>query len=228
MKNFKFLIYVLLAMFLFSCGPSVEGETKDWAKNQTATESLKQEFPAYASMIESKWKEAKALHLAAEGITDVEQKAKKMLAANTLLDRGCIGSLRGFKGQISSIETKMKRAKTKRKTAKKGKSAAADAIDDTKEAIKYAGKVMAFSENELGADPCAKITRAHKLLSDASRDLASAMRKMNAKGKTKKGSKVDGKAAVKKETKATKISCKYCGAKNEAAKHKCSSCGASI
>lgn len=231
MKRFTVLMTALLAMLLFSCGPSVEGEQEDWKKNQAAMEKLKMDFPAYANMIDSKWEAAKKIKADAEGISNEDEKAKKMLAANNLLDRGCLGNLKGMKSKISSIESKKKSAKTKRKTAEKGKSDAADAIDDAKDAIKYAGKVLAFSSSELGQDPCAKIDRAFKQLKDAQDDLSAAMTKMNQKKKDKKD-KIDtekDKSSSKTDTKkAKKIKCTYCSAKNDATSTKCSSCGADL
>ena len=111
MKRFTILMLPLLAILFYSCGPSVEGEEKSWKTNQTAIEVLKADFPAYASMIDTKWQVAKKLKSESEGISNEEDKAKKMAAANNLLDRGCLGNLRGMKKKISSLESKRKAAK---------------------------------------------------------------------------------------------------------------------
>jgi hypothetical protein len=224
MKRFTMLLIATLAMLFYSCGPSVEGEEKDWKKNQTAIEKLKKDFPAYATMINEKWEAAKGMKAAAENISVEEDKAKKMAAANNLLDRGCLGNLRDMKSKITSLESKKSAAKKKRKKAEKGKSAAADAIDDAKDALKYAGKVLAFSTSDLGQDPCAKVNEAFKLLKNAQSDLDDAMKKMNEKKETK-----TDKSTSKTDTKkVAKVKCTYCSAKNDASNEKCSSCGADL
>jgi len=235
MKKITLFMSFALAIFLFSCGPSVEGEKEDWKANQTATEKLKTDYPAFATMIDTKWEAAKVAWAAAEGIKDEDDQAKKMSAANDMLDAGCIGNLRGMKSKISSVESKSRSVKTKKKSAKKGKSKAEDALDEAKDAIKYASKVLAKSSDELGEDPCGKINEAYRLLSTAHSDLSSAMTAMSAKKKTKKdkekdkkGSKTDTKKEVKKDTKPAMKKCSYCDSKNAATKTKCGSCGANL
>jgi len=186
MKKFTLVMAFALAIFISACGPSVEGQKEDWKENLADLEKIKTDHPAFASIIDAQLTTAKDSWKAAEAETNEDEQAKKMMAANDLLEKGCVGNLKNMKSKISSVSSKRDAVKRKKKKAKKGKVKATEAMSEASDAINYANKVMALSADELGEDPCGKINEAFKLLGDSYNDLSSAMSKMGSKSKKEK------------------------------------------
>ena len=155
-----------------------------------------------------------------------------MSQANNLLEGGCVGNLKNMRSKIESVDSKRDKIKSLRKGKEgKEKSYAEDAIDDAKDAVKYAEKVLKFTADEIDSDPCVKIDKAFKKLTAAYTDLGKAESKLNQKDKKDKEetTKTDEtKTDDAKDDTPKMIKCEYCGSMNDAKLTKCKSCGAEL
>jgi len=222
----KRITFILVA-FLFlvnACGPSVEGETKAWDKNVKAMATAKADFPEFATIIDQKLTEAKALWEEAAGITEEEAKADKMSAANNLLSGGCIGNLVGMKAKIKDVDKKLEEVMKLRK-GKDGeqKIYAEDAIKDAEKAIKKAKKA-------LKSGSCDDVESRYKKLAAAVTDLTTAITKLSATDKptTDTTKAADGTSNDTKVDEVKMVKCEYCDTKTPANEAKCKSCGANL
>jgi len=228
MKKLTILFITFIAFAIYSCAPSVEGETKSWDSNIQQLKKMQTDYPAYANMISLKITEAEKIYKGAEGVSDEEAKAEKMREANNILSTGCIGNLKNMLSKIDDVERKKSEL---RKSAKSGndKNYAESVIDDAKDAIKKAEKVLNKKAENLDVNPCVKIERAYKKLETAYSDMSSAISSFKSVDKKEKQKEKQLKEDVKKKEEAAKdIKCAYCGTKNKAGSTKCKSCGANL
>ena len=232
MRKLSIIFLALITFVVYSCAPSVEGESKSWDSNVKQLKKMQTDFPAYAEMIKAKLSEAEKVFKSAEGISDEEAKAEKMREANNILSTGCVGNLKNMLSKIDDVERKKSEL---RKAAKSNSDMnyAESVIDDAKSAIKKAEKVLNKKADDLDANPCIKINRAYKKLETAYSDMASAISSFksaqNKKNKKDKKKEKQLKEDVKKKEEAAKpIKCSYCGTKNKAGSTKCKSCGANL
>lgn len=232
MKKITLLLGTFI-LLLWACGPGVDSERKNWKKNKKDLNQFKSTYPAYASLINSKLAEADIVWNNAESISKEEKKAEKMADANRLLTTGCVGSLKNMKSQIRSVETKVKEVIRKQAIAMKGKKFADEKIEDARDAVKSAEKVLASNKS------CAKIQSTYKDLQNAVVDLNRAITRMSAKNKTNdKNNSADKSKEVEKnntektggktQDKPKKVECDHCGSMNLDTKTKCASCGAPV
>jgi len=222
MKKITF-IFIAFALFLNACGPSIEGETKDWEKNLAAVEQAKKDYPSFASIIDSKLEEAKKLWEEAKSLTDEEAKAKKMSEANDLLTTECVGNLVSMKEQLKEVQAKLEEVQSLRR-GKEGESKiyAEDAILD-------AEKVIASAKEALGGSSCDDVTSAYAKLGTTVTDLTTAITKLTAGDtQTKDSAKVNSSNNTSTTPEVKMVTCTYCDSKNESTNDKCKNCGAAI
>ncbi len=232
MKKLSLLFVAILTIFVYSCSPSVEGETKSWDSNVQQLKKMQTDYPAYAEMISSKLSEAEKVYKSAEGISDEDAKAEKMREANNILSSGCVGNLKNMLSKIDDVDRKKSELRKAAKT-KSDMKYAESVIDDAKSAVKKAEKVLNKKAEDLDANPCVKIERAYKKLETAYSDMTSAISSFRSaeskKNKKDKKKEEQLKNDVKKKEEAAKpIKCEYCGTKNKAGSTKCKSCGANL
>ena len=227
MKKISLLFVVMIVFVAYSCGPSVEGETKNWDRNIKALKKMQVDYPAYAELITGKITEAEVIYEKAKGISDEEEKAQNMRKANSVLNSGCVGDLKKMSSKIDGVEKKKNelKKKIKNKTASDLKYAEF-VIDDAKTAIKKAEKVLNKKSEDLDGNPCLKIEKAYKNLETAYKDIEEAIASF--KDQERKKEEELKKETEKKEEAAKMIECTYCGSKNEAGSTKCKSCGANL
>jgi len=228
MKRLSILFVLLIAIFVYSCAPSVEGETKSWDSNVQQLKRMQADYPAYADMISTKLAEAEKVFKSAESISDEEAKAEKMREANNILSTGCVGNL---KNMLSKIDDVARKKSELRKTAKSSndRNYAESIIDDAKDAIKKAEKVLNKKAEDLDANPCVKIEKAYKRLETSYSEMTSAISSIKSSERKMKEKEKQLKDDTKKKEDATKpIKCEYCGTKNKAGSTKCKSCGANL
>jgi hypothetical protein len=211
---------LILVAFLFlvnACGPSVEGESKAWEENLKAMEKAKTDYPAFASEIDAKVTQAKALWDAAAGISNEEEKAKKMAEANNLLGAGCLGNLVDMNDKIKEVEDAIDKVESARK-GKEGedRTYAEDALLDANNAITAAKE--SFNNGR-----CADVERAFTKLGTVVTDLNTAVTKITASETQAKDS---ANANAKKEVKFVK--CEYCNTQNADTLSDCRKCGAPL
>lgn len=238
MKKF-FILSFILSVFIYACGPSVEGESKAWKNNLNALNKIKSEHPVYAKVIEEGIAKAQKVYDAAAKLKDEEAKAEKMEEANNILNTGCVGSLKNMESKINSIDSKIERLKRERRdmgTAEIELSKVV--IEEANANVKEARRVMSRSEVE--GDPCIEVSSAYSNLESSYKDIDRTIsnfkrkkrdKKRDAKKRDTKNKKDDkSSTSTKTDTKkeAKMVKCEYCGVKNKATKSKCSSCGAAL
>jgi len=228
MKRFSLLFIAIIMIVVYSCAPSVEGETKSWDSNVQQLKKMQTDYPAYADMISLKMTEAEKIYKSAEGISDEEAKAEKMREANNILSTGCVGNLKNMLYKIDDVDKKKSELR-KAANTKSDMKYAESVIDDAKDAVKKAEKVLNKKAENLEANPCIKIERAYKKLETAYSDMSSAISSFKTAEKKEKNKEKELKKDKKKKEEAAKdIKCAYCGTKNKAGSTKCKSCGANL
>ncbi len=214
---------IILVAFLFlanACGPSVEGETKEWEANLKAVEKAKTDYPSFASLLDQKVTEAKVLWDAAASVSDEKAKAEKMSAANELLSAGCVGNLIEMKDKVKAVQESLDKVSSL-KNGKDGekKTYAEDAIAE-------AEKTLTLAKEALTGSSCDDIDRAYEKLGTVATDLTTAITKLDASETVKDTSITDANGTNATEVKMVK--CKHCDSKNEATNEKCKNCGAPL
>lgn len=98
----------ILSVYLMSCSPSVESETKAWEANQLKVKDLTTQYPAFASMLSETLEQAKNKWKESEAISDEKLKAEKMDEANALLESGPVEKLSSAKDMLEDIQDKIR------------------------------------------------------------------------------------------------------------------------
>ena len=230
MKKLKLLLIVTLLFTVYSCGPSVEGETKNWDRNLEQLKKMQTDYPAYADMIKTKISEAENVYDEATSISDEDKKADKMRDANNMLNQGCVGNLKNMNSKIEDIKDKKKELKNMLQGRPESDIKYAELIiDDSKDAVKKAEKVLNKKAEKLDANPCLKIESAFKELESVYNDLDGAIDKFNKIDSEEKNKEEEiDKDSESKDDEAKLVECEYCGKMNEAGSTECKYCGAGL
>lgn len=170
----KILIFTLsilaLSISLFSCKPSVEGEQEAWERNKKQVSELVQQYPNFAPAIEIQFAKATEAMAAAITISDVEQKAEAMDAANDLISSS-------FVGKLASLESRMERIGDQQ--AKLGSMRMKQSVVKRAEnALEASHRAMRTTEKALRSGS-STIEGAEALISEANSDLISANGKLS-------------------------------------------------
>ncbi len=228
MKKITILMSILI-IALFSCGPSVEGESKNWKENIKQLKKLKKDYPAYASVIDENINMAEIVYNKAKSISEKEKKAEKMRTANDLLLSGCVGNIKNMKTKIAEINKKTDELNK----LKIGKNEAEqilikETIKDAKKTNKKALKVLGVKPGKAGTNPCDFVSIAYKDLESSLKDVKNQIENIKEKEKDKKADEKKIKDNEKTKDTPKMVKCEYCDTKNEANKSKCKSCGAPL
>jgi hypothetical protein len=231
MKQFVILLS-FICFVLISCGPSMESENKAWQSNLEATKNLKTEYPVFATLIDLKITEATKLWTEASNISKEDEKLKKMVAANDLLDDGCIGNLQNMKSKVSDLKSKKESLMELKTTDDLMESRVQTILESVEDAIKKAEKVIYMSVSDYNIqDAPGKIDKAFNKLTDAYREVEIMIDNINKENQTIANDKSQKEQEVKDqqikaEEAAKDIKCPYCGTMNSHDYSKCKSCGA--
>jgi DNA repair exonuclease SbcCD ATPase subunit len=224
---------ILIAVFaLNACGPSLESENENWKRNVDAAAGLKAEYPVYKPLIEMKVGEATKLWDEAASISNEDQKLKKMVEANDILEKGCIGNLMNMKSKISDLKSKKESLMALKTPNYQLEQRAQNAFETVEDAIKKADKVIYMVPDDFNVDEASvKIDKAWNAINDAYKEVEIIIENINKENqaittdKEKKEQEIkDDK--LKAEEAAKDIKCPYCGTMNAADYKKCKSCGA--
>ncbi|MEA2042967.1 MAG: zinc finger Ran-binding domain-containing protein [Bacteroidota bacterium] len=232
----KLLLLPFLLLFLaYSCGPSVEGESKQWKSNLNQLNKLSKEYPVFKSKIDAKVARAQKIFDQSSSISDEDKKAAKMHEANDLLNMGCVGNLKNSDSKIETVRSNVdKLRKIRMGMPEKDVRYSNFVIEDAERAITDLSKVLDKAKTAETA-PCEELKTVLLILETSIDDLKQAITNL-------KRTKSDIEAEKKKNTvsndnsksnetttkKATTVKCEYCGTKNDADRKKCSSCGAPL
>jgi len=199
----KLTLFLLLIVALIACKKSVEGETATWESNKTKLKKLKASYPSFAELLDKELKNAEAKWKEAQGISNEEEKIKKMSEANYTFNQG-------FVYELGTLETKMENLSRKSKelsnsiTAKDVNLSKSDlktviaANDEVKESLLSVEKLL--NKGVKSEDKAyVSIKDANKSLADAEIKLDAAMQIINESRGTKKTSK-DSSASDKKSS----------------------------
>ncbi len=231
-----------LMIFVYACGPSVEGEQKAWKKSQEIVNKLKTDYPAYVQLIDYKFEQAQKSWEAAKSIKDEDQKAEKMAEANNYIRRGALGTLSSLKSDIASLRSKKDNLMKKVAPAESFNNRINIALQEANSAIDQSEKALYITGNLSVQDAESSLNSAGSKLSSASksvRGVVSAIDKYVRDQKkqnqttttnsttTNSSSNTTG-TTTTTQTKPKQIKCQYCGTMNDADATKCKNCGAPL
>ncbi len=205
------------------------GETKNWDRNLEQLKKMQTDYPAYADMIKAKIGEAEKVYDEASSISDEDKKADKMRDANNILNQGCIGNLKNMNAKIDELKNKKKELKNMLQGRPESDIEFAKLIiDDSKDAVKKAEKVLTKKAEKLDSNPCIKIESAFKELESVYKDIDEAIAEFNKIDTEQKNKEEIDEENETKDEKAKLVECEYCGKMNEAGKTECKYCGAAL
>ncbi len=229
----KLLSLLVIALFAtYACGPSLESENENWTKNLDAMNSLKTEYPVYATFIDQKTAEAKKIWDEASSISNEEKKLDKMVAANDLLEDNTIGNLRNMKDKISSLKSKKESLLGMKTPNYQVEQRAKNAFVTVENALRNADKVIYLTNEEYRIEEVpGNIDRAWTSLKDAYKEVEIIIDNINKENKSVADEKTKKEQDIKDETKKAEeavadVKCEYCGTMNAHDFKKCKSCGA--
>lgn len=231
MKKLINLLFIAV-IALSACGPSLDSENENWARNMEAMVRLKKEYPVYLTFIDQKTEEAKKIWEESASISNEEQKLDKMVAANNLLEENSIGNLRNLKDKISGLKTKKEALLSMKAPNYQIEQKVKNAFINVDNALKTADDVIYLSGENYRLDEAAgKIDRAWTSVYDAYKEVEIIIdnikneNKAVADEKTKKEQELKDEK-LKSEEAVADIKCQYCGTPNTHDFKKCKSCGA--
>lgn len=227
-------IFAILVLFFFACGPSVESESKSWTANLKKMEKLKEQYPAYKALIESKIEKANAVWEQTTDLTDEKEKAKKMAEANNFFETGEIYKLTNLKSAINEIKGLQKQL-SELSISEADRQRAETARQNSTNAVTIAEQVFAETSNLSVEQATIKINNAYNKIESATTELKGIIKVVKDKiakeqkttDSTKTTTDKDGTTTNKKDE-VIKVKCEYCGSMNKTSDTKCSSCGAPI
>lgn len=232
MKKLSTFIVMLLT-FVVACGPSIEGEQKAWDANVNSVDKLKNEYPAYAQLIDYKLTEAQKIWDASLAIGDEEKKAEKMQEANNFFEKGSISVLRNLKSNIDRLKREKDNLLKTTAPDYSFTSKINNAVTEANSAVDAAENSLYVKGNLTKEDADVQLSRVGTKLSDATRTLKSVAEsitkyKQEQEAKLKQEqTKTETQTTVAKEE-AKPIKCEYCSTSSPAGSTKCKSCGAAL
>jgi len=188
--SLKIITILFLSICLFSCAPSVEGEQEDWQRNLAKVPQLMEDYPTFSSVIKLQFNKAQEAMKATEAISDPEQKAEAMSAANDLISDSFVGKLASVQSRIERIgdqQDKLGSMRMKTTVVKKAESA----LERSNKAVRLARNTVAKGAETIEAaeesvgEMNSELITAESRLSSAIR---SAKKSMKEKKKVKKAS----------------------------------------
>ena len=230
------ILLTVLSFGLYTCGPSVEGESKAWTKNTEKLEKLAQQYPAFATDIEEQIAEAEKIYEQSKSATDEDKQAAKMREANDILNSGCVGNLKNTDDLIKSIQDKSEDLRKVRQGLPETDIRYADiVIKDAESSVNKMKEFLSETSKEYSGNACDDLKSHYQNLEIRFEDLKTAVTNL----KRKKGDLEAEKKAAEKDTinetnikssdkKVSKVECEYCGTMNLSDATECKSCGAPI
>ena len=224
----KGLIVVVLAAGLLSaaCKRTVEGEDQAWTANLKRVQELSATYPGFAGALHDQQKRAEDAMTQARAVSDKEQAAKQMGAANGMLNEGFVYSLSQVDSRTRTLRQKLIDATTTTEHAS-DQAAAKVATDDAQRVLRSVDDTLKTGATD-AAGASALLRKVDGDLSSASSNLdrviasAKARKQEAAKAATAAGASGTTGGPVANVT----WKCTYCGHLNDATAKKCTECGA--
>ncbi len=230
------ILLTVLSFGLYTCGPSVEGESKAWTKNTEKLEKLAQQYPAFATDIEKQIAEAEKIYEQSKSAADEDKQAAKMREANDILNSGCVGNLKNTDDLIKSIQDKSEELRKVRRGLPETDIRYADiVIKDAESSVNRMKEFLSETSKEYSGNACDDMKSHYQNLEIRFDDLKTAVTNLKRKKEDLEAEKEtdDEKTVEKTEVKSSekevaKVECEYCGTMNLASATECKSCGAPI
>ena len=232
----KALLVVVLAAGMLSaaCKRTVEGEDQAWTANVKRVQELAAQYPGFAGALHEQQKRAEDAMTAARAVSDKEQAAKQMGAANGMLNEGFVYTLGQLDPRSRALRQKLVDATTASEHGS-DQAGAKIATDDAQRILRNVDDTL-----KTGAPDAAGATA---VLRKVDGDLSSASSNLDRVIASAKARKQEAaKAAAATKTGASGASgapgapgapvaaatwkCTYCGHVNDATAKKCTECGA--
>jgi len=172
----KLTLFFLLLVAMIACKKSIEGETATWESNKTKLKKLKASYPSFAELLDKELKNAEAKWKEAQGISNEEEKIKKMAEANYTFNKGFVYELTNLESKMDNLSREAKELSNSI-TAKDVNLSKSDlkiviaANDEIKETLLQVEKLL--NKGVKSED------KAYTSIKDANRSLASAETKLD-------------------------------------------------
>jgi DNA repair exonuclease SbcCD ATPase subunit len=230
------ILLTVLSFVLYTCGPSVEGESKAWKKNTEKLEKLAKQYPAFATDINEQIAQAKEVYEQSKSAADEDKQAAKMREANDILNSGCVGHLKNTDGMIKSIQDKSEELRKVRRGLPETDIRYADiVIKDAESSITKMKEFLSSTVKDPTGAPCQELEDNYQILEIRLDDLKTAITNLKRKKSDLEAekeaadtSKVEETAVKSSDKKVTKVECEYCGTMNLSDATECKSCGAPV
>jgi len=240
MKKFGLLLAGLF-LFIYACGPSVEGEKKAWENTKNTVTQLKSQYPAYAQLIDAKFKLAQKAWEDAKSISDKDQKAEKMAEANNYIRKGAVGTLKSLKSNLDNLHRQKDALMKKVAPAESFNNRINLAIQDANTAIDkgekalYAQGILSIQDAENSLNMASqKISSANTAIKGVISAIDKYVREQNnnTTNNTTTTNTTTNTTTTNTSNNTTEkpkqIKCEYCGTLNPATNTKCKNCGAPL
>ncbi|MFW5741566.1 MAG: hypothetical protein ACOC1F_14525 [Myxococcota bacterium] len=140
------LIVVLTALvaLVVGCGKNAKNEQQYWTNHQQEMTEFEQKWPGFKALLDVRKAKAQPMWDEAQKISDEEQKAEKMAAANAALFEGLPSKMSEIKYKSQGIESTIKKLnglklpKSKQSTRSDAVSRAMRAVSEVDEAMRNA------------------------------------------------------------------------------------------
>jgi rubrerythrin len=226
MKHTKSLLVVLLAAGMFSaaCKRTVEGEDQAWTANLKRAQELAAQYPSFAGALREQQKRAEDAMTQARAVSDKEQAAKQMGAANAILNEGFAYTLSQVEPRTRALRQKLVDATTATEHGS-DQAAAKVATDDAQRILRNVDDAL-----KTGAPDAASATAVLRKLDGDLSSASSNLDRVIASAKARKQEATKAAAAASGTSAApaaiAQWKCTYCGHLNDATAKKCTECGA--
>jgi len=220
-------VIAVFVLFVFSCGPSVDSESKSWTENLQKAEELKVKRPAYAALIDSKIEMAKKVWEESSSISEEESKAAKMQEANDFFETGEVYKLATMEEKIQEVKDYQEKL-AGLATLPDEQERAENARINSTNAITLAEQVFATTTKLTVEDASIRINNAFNKLESSCTELNGIISVVTDRVAKESEVKDTSKTDATTGDKAALIKCEYCGTSNNADATKCASCSAAV
>jgi rubrerythrin len=226
MTQTKAVLVVLLAAGMLSaaCKRTVEGEDQAWTANLKHEQELAAQYPSFAGALHEQQKRAEDAMTQARAVSDKEQAAKQMAAANAMLNQGFANTLSQIDPRTRALRQKLVDATTATEHGS-DQAAAKVATDDAQRILRNVDDAL-----KTGAPDSASATAVLSKVDGDLRSASSNLDRVIASAKARKQEATKAAAAASGATGApaavAQWKCTYCGHLNDATAKKCTECGA--
>jgi hypothetical protein len=217
-------VVVAATMLSAGCKRTVEGEDQAWTANLKRTQELAAQYPGFAGALREQQKRAEDAMTQARAVSDKEQAAKQMGAANAILNEGFVYTLSQVEPRTRALRQKLVDATTAAEHAS-DQAGAKVATDDAQRILRNADDALKAGASD-AASAGVVLRKLDADLSSASSNLDRVIASAKARKQEATKAAAAASGASTAPVAATQWKCTYCGHLNDAIAKKCTECGA--